>query len=37
VPLAASHIEGRDGESWRIRGLDGKVREYCEVTAETSI
>ncbi|MEZ2329599.1 KamA family radical SAM protein [Mesorhizobium sp. RCC_202] len=37
VPLAASHIEGRDGETWRIRGQDGKVREYREVTAETSI
>ncbi|MDX8512645.1 KamA family radical SAM protein [Mesorhizobium captivum] len=31
VPLAASHIEGRDGDTWRIRGQDGKVRAYREV------
>ncbi|TIP35163.1 MAG: KamA family radical SAM protein, partial [Mesorhizobium sp.] len=33
VPLAASHIEGRDGDTWLIRGQDGKVREYREVLA----
>ncbi|TGR94320.1 KamA family radical SAM protein, partial [Mesorhizobium sp. M2E.F.Ca.ET.209.01.1.1] len=33
VPLAASHIEGCEGETWRIRGQDGKVREYREVVA----
>lgn len=31
VPLAACSIEGRDGETWRIRGQDGQVREYREV------
>jgi len=31
VPLGPSHIEGRDGETWRIRGQDGKVRDYREV------
>jgi len=31
VPLAASHIEGREGEAWLIRGQDGEVREYREV------
>ncbi|TIO33478.1 KamA family radical SAM protein [Mesorhizobium sp.] len=33
VPLGPSHIEGRDSETWRIRGQDGKVREYGEVVA----
>jgi lysine 2,3-aminomutase len=31
VPLGACHVEGRDGETWRIRGLDGEVRVYREV------
>ncbi|TGQ86443.1 KamA family radical SAM protein [Mesorhizobium sp. M8A.F.Ca.ET.208.01.1.1] len=31
VPLAPCPIEGRDGESWRIRGLDGTVRDYREI------
>ncbi|BCG95680.1 KamA family radical SAM protein [Mesorhizobium sp. 131-2-1] len=31
VPLASCAIEGRDGETWRIRGQDGEVRAYKEV------
>ncbi|WP_407045981.1 KamA family radical SAM protein [Mesorhizobium abyssinicae] len=31
VPLGPSHIEGCDGETWRIRGQDGKARAYREV------
>jgi lysine 2,3-aminomutase len=31
VPLAASHIEGRDGDKWLVRGQDGKARAYREV------
>ncbi|AZO31095.1 KamA family radical SAM protein [Mesorhizobium sp. M1B.F.Ca.ET.045.04.1.1] len=31
VPLAASHIEGCEDGTWRIRGQDGKVRAYREV------
>ncbi|MEW6629347.1 MAG: KamA family radical SAM protein [Pseudomonadota bacterium] len=31
VPLAASHIEGCEAGTWRIRGQDGEVREYREV------
>ncbi|RWF43166.1 MAG: KamA family radical SAM protein [Mesorhizobium sp.] len=31
VPLGPCPIEGQDGESWRIRGLDGAVRAYREV------
>jgi lysine 2,3-aminomutase len=31
VPLAASHIEGRDGDKWVVRGQDGKARAYREV------
>ncbi|RWB52937.1 KamA family radical SAM protein [Mesorhizobium sp.] len=34
VPLAASHIEGREGETWRIRGQDGVVRAYTEVATD---
>lgn len=34
VPLGPCPIEGRDGESWRIRGLDGKVRGYREIVGE---
>jgi lysine 2,3-aminomutase len=31
VPLGPGYIEGREGESWRIRGLDGEVRTYTEI------
>ena len=31
VPLGPSYVEGRDGETWRIRGQDGEVRGYREV------
>ncbi|WP_214476025.1 KamA family radical SAM protein [Mesorhizobium sp. dw_380] len=31
VPLGPCPIEGRDGETWRIRGLDGEVRTYREI------
>jgi len=34
VPLGPCSIEARDGESWRIRGLDGQVRDYREILAE---
>jgi lysine 2,3-aminomutase len=37
VPLAASHFESRDGETWRIRGQDGEVRRYTELVAVASI
>ena len=33
VPLAASHIEGRDGDTWLVRGQDGEVRAYREVVS----
>ena len=33
VPLAASHIQGRDGDVWLIRGQDGEVRDYREVVS----
>ncbi|TJX34925.1 MAG: KamA family radical SAM protein, partial [Mesorhizobium sp.] len=33
VPLGPCHVEAQDGESWRIRGLDGKVRDYREVVS----
>ncbi|RVD10523.1 MULTISPECIES: KamA family radical SAM protein [unclassified Mesorhizobium] len=31
VPIGPCHVEGRQGESWRLRGLDGEVREYREI------
>lgn len=31
VPLGPCYVEGRDGESWRIRGLDGQTRGYREI------
>ncbi|TGQ64115.1 KamA family radical SAM protein [Mesorhizobium sp. M00.F.Ca.ET.186.01.1.1] len=31
VPLGPCYVEARDGESWRIRGLDGEVRDYTEI------
>jgi len=31
VPVGPCHVEAREGESWRIRGLDGEVRDYTEV------
>ena len=31
VPLGPCYVEERDGENWRIRGLDGEVRGYTEV------
>ncbi|MET2825682.1 KamA family radical SAM protein [Mesorhizobium shangrilense] len=31
VPLGPCYVEARDGENWRIRGLDGEVRGYREV------
>lgn len=34
IPLGPCPIEGRDGENWRIRGLDGKVRGYREIVGE---
>ncbi|CCV15051.1 KamA family radical SAM protein [Mesorhizobium sp. STM 4661] len=34
VPIGPCHVEGRDGESWRIRGQDGAVRVYAEVVGE---
>lgn len=34
VPIGPCHVEARDGEGWRIRGLDGEVRVYREVLGE---
>jgi lysine 2,3-aminomutase len=34
VPLGPCYVEARDGQSWRIRGLDGEVRIYTEVVGE---
>ncbi|UDL89346.1 KamA family radical SAM protein [Mesorhizobium sp. PAMC28654] len=34
VPLGPCYVEARDGEDWRIRGLDGQVRAYREVVGE---
>ena len=34
VPIGPCYVEARDGESWRIRGLDGEVRAYTEVVGE---
>ncbi|UCI06485.1 KamA family radical SAM protein [Mesorhizobium sp. B1-1-8] len=34
VPLGPCHVEGREGETWRIRAQDGKVRTYIEVVAD---
>ncbi|TPK71125.1 KamA family radical SAM protein [Mesorhizobium sp. B2-4-15] len=31
VPLGPCHLEGRVGDSWRIRGLDGAMRDYREI------
>ncbi|MER8574218.1 KamA family radical SAM protein [Mesorhizobium sp. M1338] len=31
VPIGPCYVEGRDGEGWRLRGLDGAVREYTEI------
>ncbi|CAN7474220.1 KamA family radical SAM protein [Mesorhizobium amorphae] len=34
VPLGPCYVEGREGETWRIRGQDGEVRTYREVVGE---
>jgi lysine 2,3-aminomutase len=34
VPIGPCYAEGRQGESWRLRGLDGAVREYTEIVGE---
>ncbi|TIS53633.1 KamA family radical SAM protein [Mesorhizobium sp.] len=34
VPLGPCYVEAREGETWRIRGLDGVVRAYWEVVEE---
>ncbi|MCZ8547832.1 KamA family radical SAM protein [Mesorhizobium qingshengii] len=34
VPLGPCYVEAREGESWRLRGLDGEVRGYREVVGE---
>ncbi|RUX71172.1 KamA family radical SAM protein [Mesorhizobium sp. M7A.F.Ca.US.006.04.2.1] len=34
VPIGPCHVEGRDGENWRLRGLDGEVRAYTEIVGE---
>ncbi|MBN9217716.1 MAG: KamA family radical SAM protein [Mesorhizobium sp.] len=34
VPLGPCHVEAHEGANWRLRGLDGKVREYTEVVGE---
>ena len=34
VPLGPCYVEGRDGETWRIRGQDGEERAYREVVEE---
>ncbi|BAV46651.1 lysine 2,3-aminomutase YodO family protein [Mesorhizobium loti] len=34
VPLGPCPVEGRDGDTWRIRGLDGAVRDYREIVGE---
>ncbi|MER8467325.1 KamA family radical SAM protein [Mesorhizobium sp. M1396] len=31
VPIGPCYVEGRDVEGWRLRGLDGAVREYTEI------
>ena len=31
VPLGPCHVEAHEGEHWRLRGLDGEVREYREI------
>ncbi|ESY81561.1 L-lysine 2,3-aminomutase [Mesorhizobium sp. LNHC220B00] len=36
VPLGPCHVEEQDGQSWRIRGLDGQVKEYTEIVGEGS-
>ncbi len=34
VPIGPCYVEAREGESWRLRGLDGEVRGYREVVGE---
>jgi lysine 2,3-aminomutase len=34
VPIGPCHVEAREGENWRLRGLDGQVRDYAEVAGE---
>jgi lysine 2,3-aminomutase len=34
VPIGPSYVEAQDGETWRLRGLDGEVRAYTEVVGE---
>ncbi|MBZ9956621.1 MULTISPECIES: KamA family radical SAM protein [unclassified Mesorhizobium] len=34
VPIGPGYVEDRDGGNWRIRGQDGKVREYTEVVSQ---
>ncbi|TJW27229.1 MAG: KamA family radical SAM protein, partial [Mesorhizobium sp.] len=34
VLLGPCCVEAREGETWRIRGLDGEVRAYREVVEE---
>lgn len=34
VPLGPCPVEAHDGDNWRIRGLDGAVRDYREIVGE---
>jgi lysine 2,3-aminomutase len=34
VPIGPCYVEGREGESWRIRGHDGRLRAYTEIVGE---
>ena len=34
VPVGPCYVEATDGDSWRIRGLDGEVRAYTELVGE---
>lgn len=31
VPINPSHVEARDGSTWRFRGHDGEIRTYTEI------
>ncbi|TIO10873.1 MAG: KamA family radical SAM protein [Mesorhizobium sp.] len=34
VPIGPCHVEGREEETWRIRGQDGEVRAYREIVGD---
>ena len=34
VPIGPCYVEGREGETWRIRGQGGEARGYTEVVGE---